>query len=89
MSYIALHQRKRKLSHETETVSLLGKPGIHEPLYLASQAGPHGDRQEILVAKESGKRLTAPVSQLPKGIKNVKTRHAAKGNMCCLSFQKP
>jgi ubiquinone/menaquinone biosynthesis C-methylase UbiE len=40
-----------------ETVSLLCKPGTHEPLYLASQAGPDGSQQEVLVAEESGEKF--------------------------------
>lgn len=39
--------------------------------------------------KEHGERFAAPVSLLPQGMKDVRTRDVAKGNMYCLTFQKP
>ncbi len=40
-----------------ETVSLLCRPGTHEPLYLASTSGPVGGKQEELVCVHSGERF--------------------------------
>jgi len=40
-----------------ETVSLLCKPGTHEPLYLASEPGSDGSAQEVLVGVHSGERF--------------------------------
>jgi len=40
-----------------ETVSLLCRPGTHEPLYLASVPGPDGSAQEVLVGVHSGERF--------------------------------
>ena len=40
-----------------ETVSLLCKPGTHEPLYLASVPGSGGSAQEVLVGVHSGERF--------------------------------
>lgn len=40
-----------------ETVSLLCRPGTHEPLRLASVPGPDGSAQEVLVGVQSGERF--------------------------------
>jgi ubiquinone/menaquinone biosynthesis C-methylase UbiE len=40
-----------------ETVSLLCRPGTHEPLRLASEAGPQGGNEEVLVGVHSGERF--------------------------------
>lgn len=40
-----------------ETVSLLCRPGTHEPLRLAAEAGPDGRTQEVLVGVHSGERF--------------------------------
>ena len=40
-----------------ETVSLLCRPGTHEPLRLASVLGPDGSAQEVLVGVHSGERF--------------------------------
>lgn len=40
-----------------ETVSLLCRPGTHEPLCLASVPGPDGSAQEVLVGVHSGERF--------------------------------
>jgi ubiquinone/menaquinone biosynthesis C-methylase UbiE len=40
-----------------ETVSLLCGPGTHEPLRLASEAGPDGGTQEVLIGVHSGERF--------------------------------
>jgi ubiquinone/menaquinone biosynthesis C-methylase UbiE/uncharacterized protein YbaR (Trm112 family) len=40
-----------------ETVSLLCGPGTHEPLRLASEPGPDGSAQEVLVGVHSGERF--------------------------------
>ena len=37
-----------------ETISLLCRPGTHEPLCLASVPGPNGSAQEVLVGISSG-----------------------------------
>jgi len=40
-----------------ETVSLLCRPGTHEPLRLASEPGPDGGNQEVLIGVHSGERF--------------------------------
>ena len=40
-----------------ETVSLLCRPGTHEPLRLTTVPGPDGSAQEILVGVHSGERF--------------------------------
>jgi ubiquinone/menaquinone biosynthesis C-methylase UbiE/uncharacterized protein YbaR (Trm112 family) len=40
-----------------ETVSLLCKPGTHEPLCLDSEPGPDGSAQEVLFGVNSGERF--------------------------------
>jgi ubiquinone/menaquinone biosynthesis C-methylase UbiE/uncharacterized protein YbaR (Trm112 family) len=42
---------------KSETVSLLCKPGTHQPLYLASEPGSDGSAQEVLVGVHSGERF--------------------------------
>lgn len=39
-----------------ETVSLLCRPGTHEPLHLTSIPGPHGSSQDVLVGVHSGEK---------------------------------
>ncbi len=40
-----------------ETVSLLCRPGTHEPLCLVSEPGPDGSVQEVLAGVHSGERF--------------------------------
>lgn len=42
---------------KAETVSLLCRPGTHEPLRLASESAPDGSTQEVLVGVHSGERF--------------------------------
>ena len=41
-----------------ETVSLLCRPATHEPLQLATEPGPDGQAQDVLVGARSGERFT-------------------------------
>jgi ubiquinone/menaquinone biosynthesis C-methylase UbiE len=39
--------------------------------------------------QEHGERFSAPIGLVPEGMKDLRARDFAKGNMYCLSFKKP
>ncbi|HET7012038.1 MAG TPA: methyltransferase domain-containing protein [Anaerolineales bacterium] len=62
-----------------ETVSLLCRPGTHEPLRLASEAGPDGSTEEVLVGVHSGERFRVrdgiPLLLDPSGVSGFNQRY--------------